>query len=138
MTTDDLNKYIINTIWATGLPTGEQAGESSSIPANTRRFGDVYVHAIQAALFELGLYTDKVDGIFGSKTADAVKDYKNTFGKSPINELITAGDSVDLVHSRYGCTAVKAHRLDSRRRRCNPRRRFRHGQHCEKRLLGRD
>ena len=110
MTTDDLNKYIINTVWPTGLPTGEQAGETLSA-ITTLRTSDIYVHAIQAALFELGLYTDKVDGIFGSKTADAVKEYKNTYGKSPINEVISADDSVDLFIA--GMAALQAKRTGS-------------------------
>ncbi|MBE0600143.1 MAG: peptidoglycan-binding protein, partial [Firmicutes bacterium] len=53
LTTDDLNKYIINTVWPTGLPSGEQAGETLG-GSTTLRTSDIYVHAIQAALFELG------------------------------------------------------------------------------------
>ncbi|MBN1776508.1 MAG: peptidoglycan-binding protein [Clostridiales bacterium] len=105
MTTDDLNKYIINTIWPQGLPTGEQAGENLT---DEHRANDIYVHAIQAALFELGLYTDKVDGIYGSNTADAVHAYKTIYGITPINYVIDDADSIDLFDA--GMTALEAKR----------------------------
>jgi len=107
MTTDELNKYIINTVWSTGLPTADQAGEVLG-GDTTLRTSDIYVHAIQAALFELGLYTDKVDGIFGSNTADAVKTYKTNYGISPINEVIDSTDSVSLFTA--GMAALEAKR----------------------------
>ncbi|HPJ03216.1 MAG TPA: peptidoglycan-binding domain-containing protein [Candidatus Limiplasma sp.] len=107
LTTDALNRYIINTIWSTGLPTGTQAGETLG-GATTIRTSDVYVHAIQAALYELGLYTDDVDGIYGPKTADAVKAYKNNYGKTPINETVSAADSLDLFAA--GMAALQAKR----------------------------
>lgn len=106
LTTDGLNKYIINTIWANGLPAGQQAGEALG-GATTIRTSDVYVHAIQAALFELGLYTDKVDGIFGSKTTTAVKAYQNNYGKT-VSGVIDSAESKDLFAA--GMAALEAKR----------------------------
>ncbi len=110
MTTDALNRYIINTIWPSGLPSGQQAGETLG-GSTTIRTSNVYVHAIQAALYQLELYTDTIDGIYGAKTADAVKAYKTKFGVSPINETVSATDSIDLFAA--GMAALQAKRSGS-------------------------
>ncbi len=106
LTTDDLNKYIINTIWPAGLPSGEQAGQTLG-GSTTLRTSDVYVHAIQAALYELGLYTDDVDGIFGSNTTTAVKAYQNNYGKT-VSGVIDSAESLDLFAA--GMAALEAKR----------------------------
>ena len=107
MTTDQANEHITDVIWATGIPAGEIAGQTLG-GSVTIRTGDIYVHAIQAALYQLGLFTDTIDGIFGPKTATAVKAYKTNYGLSPINEVINATDSVSLFTS--GAAALEAKR----------------------------
>lgn len=109
LTTDGLNKYIINTVWPVGLPAGQQAGETLG-GATTIRTSDVYVHAIQAALYELGLYKDKVDGIYGSKTTTAVKAYQNNYGKT-VSGVVDSAESKDLFAA--GLAALEAKRTGS-------------------------
>ncbi len=40
--------------------------------------GDICVQAVQAALYQLGLYTDKMDGICGDKTSLAIQKFRKT------------------------------------------------------------
>jgi hypothetical protein len=54
------------------------------------------VHAIQAALYQLGLYTDTMDGMFGSKTSTAVIKFKHNNGITPENEFVGQAISVTL------------------------------------------
>ena len=95
MTSDNLNNYIINTIWAQGLPSGNVAGNGAAYAYHTR---SIYVHAIQAALYQLGFMTDKdtFDGSFGTVTAAAVKAFKKAYNFTTVDEIIDTSDSITL------------------------------------------
>ena len=100
MSNDNANSYIINTIWAQGLGANEICGNNDQLYIRT---GDIRVHAIQAALFQLDYLdkTDDYDGVFGSTTADAVYKFESDYSLTK-NKLIDSTDSVTLF------TAAKA------------------------------
>ena len=106
MNDDNLNDYIINVVWSQGLAPGDVAANDET----KIRTGDIRVHAIQAALYQLKYLddSDKYDGIFGSDTGKAVEKFKKAYKSSitTVNKSINSDDSVVLFSA--AAAALKA------------------------------
>ena len=94
MTQNNVNNYISGTVWAQAFGGGVVAGLPTTAGV-TVHTGDVRVHAIQAALYQLNLYTDAMDGMFGSKTATAVIKFKKANGMAE-NDIVDTAVSTAL------------------------------------------
>jgi peptidoglycan hydrolase-like protein with peptidoglycan-binding domain len=80
MTQDNTNNYISQVVWDNKLDYSVIIGRASA--GGTVHTGDIRVHAVQAALYQLEYLdkTDDMDGMFGSATATAVKKFKTDYG----------------------------------------------------------
>ncbi len=107
MSGDNVNSYIANVVWAQAFGPLEVAGLNGSTGVNIY-LSDIRVHAIQAALYQLGLYSDKYDGIFGNKTAaGAIKFKTNNSIVTPSDELINDTVSIELFTQAKAALQVK-------------------------------
>jgi peptidoglycan hydrolase-like protein with peptidoglycan-binding domain len=95
MSQDNVNNYISGTVWAQAFGAGDIAGLEATATVNIFA-GDVRVHAIQAALYQLGLYDDKMDGMFGTKTATGIIKFKQKNGIMPENDIVNTAVSTTL------------------------------------------
>ena len=67
------------------LPTGPETTGSVNEPANLETIGTDDVLAMQQKLVALGLLDGKADGLFGPRTAKAIKAYEASVGRTPRN-----------------------------------------------------
>ena len=65
------------------LPTGPETTGSVNEPANLETIGTDDVLAMQQKLVALGLLDGKADGLFGPRTAKAIKAYEASVGRTP-------------------------------------------------------
>jgi len=80
MSEDNVNRYIIDEVWAKAFGSTDLAGQATNASA-TIHTGDIRVQGIQAALYQLEYMDDDddYDGMFGSVTAAAVKEFKSDY-----------------------------------------------------------
>lgn len=80
MSQDNTNNYISQVVWDNKLDYSVNIGRVAA--GGTVHTGDIRVHAVQAALYQLDYLddSDDMDGMFGSATAAAVKEFKDDYG----------------------------------------------------------
>ncbi|MFH1880590.1 MAG: peptidoglycan-binding domain-containing protein [Bacillota bacterium] len=107
MSEDNVNSYIANVVWAQALGPADVAALSTTTGA-TIYLSDIRVQAIQAALYQLDLYSDKYDGIFGNKTAAGVIKFKeNNSIVTPSDEKVNDTVSIELFTQAKAALQVK-------------------------------
>ena len=80
MSDDNTNNYISSVIWAQAFSSSMIAGKYGTTGVTNYK-GDIYVQAVQAALYQLNYMDDDddMDGDFGTETATAVKKFKSDY-----------------------------------------------------------
>ena len=75
MTAAEVETYITGTLW--------KQTAYSTLRERDGLVGDIRVHAVQLALSRLGYYTGALDGDYGEKTNDAMKQFQRKNGLDP-------------------------------------------------------
>ncbi len=96
MSQDNTNNYISSVLWARTLDNAtEIVGKAAD--GGMLYQSDICVQAVQAALYQLGLYSDKMDGICGDKTSAAIQKFRKTLtGVTETPALVGSSVSAEL------------------------------------------
>ncbi len=106
MSQDNTNNYISTVLWARTLTAAEIVGKLAD--GGLLYANDIRVQAVQVALYQLGLYDDKMDGICGDKTSAAIQKFRKTMtGVTETPALVGPTVSTELFAQAKAALAAK-------------------------------